>query len=160
MNILRTRTRRGAAILFSGILVLGGLTLAGEASADVPDGNPTCTSLGYEFGEKWDEDWEKIEGGTYTLDRDGMTASLTVGTYPDKTDPNKNNAIIAADIDTKADGYAVVVKGGPGYTEYENATQATLRCTLRRSANRKRSGRRSATSSSAGTSQHLSGRSR
>jgi hypothetical protein len=33
MNIPSTRTRRGAAILFSGVLVLGGLVLAGEASA-------------------------------------------------------------------------------------------------------------------------------
>ncbi len=43
MNTFSTRTRRGAAILFSGALVLGGLALAGEAKAaeEVP-GNPTC----------------------------------------------------------------------------------------------------------------------
>ncbi len=52
MNTIRTRTRRGAAILFSGILVLGGLALTGEASAgQVVEGNPTCP-VGYEFAEK------------------------------------------------------------------------------------------------------------
>jgi hypothetical protein len=56
MNILSTRTRRGAAILFSGVLVLGGLALAGEATAGEVVNNPTCSSLGYVFGQKWDNE--------------------------------------------------------------------------------------------------------
>jgi hypothetical protein len=116
MNILRTRTRRGAAILFSGILVLGGLTLAGEATAQQELNNPSCQDLGYVFGQKWED-----PSGAYSIDRDGMVANFTVGTYPDVTkDPNTNNAVTAAKIVTKADGYAVIVKGGNGYNLYPN----------------------------------------
>jgi hypothetical protein len=118
MNILSTRTRRGAAILFSGVLVLGGLTLAGEATAgEEVEGNPTCSGLGYTYGEKWDNE---PSAGTYTLDRDGMDASLTVGTYPDKAEPNKNNAIVGYSISTMTDDHAIVVKGGDGATVYRS----------------------------------------
>jgi hypothetical protein len=118
MNTLSTRTRRSAAILFSGVLVFGGLALAGEATAGQEvEGNPTCSSLGYEYGEKWDNE---PSAGTYTLDRDGMDASLTVGTYPDKADPNKNNAIVGYSISTMTDDYAIVVKGGDGATVYRS----------------------------------------
>ena len=55
MNIFRTRTRRGAAILFSGVLVLGGLALTSEASAvKNVDDNPTCEYLGFTYGAKWE----------------------------------------------------------------------------------------------------------
>ncbi len=126
MNTFSTRTRRGAAILFSGVLILGGLTVAGEASAvKNVDDNPTCEDLGYTYGEKWEENWDVIEGDTYTLDRDGMKASLTVGTYPDTEDPNTNNAITAFSVNL-TEGYAIVVKGGDGANVYRNATQTDI----------------------------------
>jgi hypothetical protein len=115
MNIRSTRTRRGAAILFSGALVLGGLVLAGEATAgEVVAGNPTCSSLGYTSWVKWDNN---PSAGIYTLNRDGMDATLTVGTHPDKKEPNKNNAIVYYRVET-AGGYAIIVKGGNGATVY------------------------------------------
>ena len=96
MNTFSTRTRRGAAILFSGVLVLGGLALAGEASAGQEvEGNPTCSSLGYKYEYK---SVENPSAMTYTVDRDGMDASLRVGTYTDKAEPNPNNAIIGYSI--------------------------------------------------------------
>jgi LPXTG-motif cell wall-anchored protein len=111
MNTIRTRTRRGAAILFSGILVLGGLTLAGEADAaeEVP-GNPTCP-VGYEYTEKVED-----PSGDYTFNRSGMTATITVGTFTDQTDPNPNNAIISRSIPTT--DYVIIVKGGAGAILY------------------------------------------
>jgi hypothetical protein len=119
MNIFRTRTRRGAAILFSGALVLGGLALTGEATAQQPINNPSCTDLGYDFGQRWEN-----PSGFYAIDRDGMVAEFRVGTYPDVAEPNPNNAIVEADIDTNADGYAVIVKAANGYNLYPN-TEAT-----------------------------------
>ena len=123
MNTFSTRTRRGAAILFSGVLVIGGLTLTGEATAgqDVA-GNPTCSDLGYTHTYKV----ESPSAGTYTVDRDGMTAGLTVGTHADHTDPNPNNAIVGHDISTSAAGYAVVVKGGPGAIVYRSNSDGSL----------------------------------
>ena len=147
MNTIRTRTRRGAAILFSGILVLGGLALTGEASAQQDVDNPSCADLGYDFGQRWED-----PSGTYAIDRDGMIANFTVGTYPDVTEPNPNNAITDADIVTDADGYAVIVKAANGYNLYPDTERR--RCTHRRT--RAASGRRSATSISAGTSRHPS----
>mgnify|MGYP001111160390 CR=1 FL=1 len=118
MNVFSTRTRRGAAILFSGVLVLGGLTLTnGATAAQEVDGNPTCSSLGYEYGYK---SVDNPGEGYYTVDRDGMEASLRVGTYPDVDSPNSNNAIVGYSISTSADGYAIVVKGGNGATVYRS----------------------------------------
>ena len=108
MNIFRTRTRRGAAVLFSGVLVLGGLALTGEATAQQPINNPSCSDLGYDFGQRW-----ALGQVPYAVNRDGMVANFTVGTHPDATEPNPNNAITAATIITEADGYAVIVKGRP-----------------------------------------------
>ncbi len=54
-----------------------------------------------------------------------MTASLTVGTYTDKAEPNKNNAITAFSINL-TEGYAIVVKGGDGANVYRNATQTDI----------------------------------
>ena len=123
MNTFSTRTRRGAAILFSGVLVLGGLTLSGEATAGQEiEGNPTCAGLGYTYTFKV----ESPSAGTYTVDRDGMTARLTVGTHPDQADPNRNNAIVDHDISRSAAGYAVVVKGGNGATVYRSDTHGSL----------------------------------
>lgn len=122
MTTFRTRTRRGAAILFSGVLVLGGLALTGEASAvKNADDNPTCEYLGFTYGEKWDNE---PSAGTYTLNRDGMEASLTVGTYPDKPEPNENNAIIA--YSATAGDYAIVVKGGDGANVYDPGAAVPL----------------------------------
>jgi hypothetical protein len=115
MNIFRTRTRRGAAILFSGVLVLGGLALTSEATAVKDGDNPSCRDLGYTYGQRWEN-----PSGPYSLDRDGMTADFTVGTYYDVAAPNSNNAVTEADIVTEANGYAVVVKGGDGYNLYPN----------------------------------------
>jgi hypothetical protein len=115
MNIFRTRTRRGAALLFSGVLVLGGLALTSEASAVKDGDNPSCTDLGYTYGQRWED-----PSGPYSLDRDGMKASFIVGTYSDVAEPNTNNAVTAADIDTNAAGHAVIVKGGDGYNLYRN----------------------------------------
>ena len=114
MNIFRNRTRRDAAILFSGVLVLGGLALTSEASAGhVVEGNPTCP-VGYEFAEKQED-----PSGTYTFDRAGVTATITVGTSYDQegvADPNPNNAITSYDI--PATDYRIIVKGGSGAIVY------------------------------------------
>jgi LPXTG-motif cell wall-anchored protein len=120
MNIFTTRftrTRRGAAILFSGALVLGGLVLAGEATAGQEvEGNPTCSSLGYAYSSKFEGPGE----GYYAVDRDGMEASVRVGTSFDVASPNPNNAIVGYSISTMSDGYAIVVKGGDGATVYRS----------------------------------------
>ena len=126
MSTFRNRTRRGAAILFSGVLVLGGVALSGEASAvrNIDD-NPTCEYLGYTHGAKWDNE---PPAGTYTLNRDGMEASLTVGTYPDvelPKVPNENNAITAYQVSTAGE-YAIVVKGGDGATVYGSGAKVPL----------------------------------
>lgn len=122
MNTTRTRTRRSAAILFSGILVFGGLALTGEASAiKNVDDNPTCEYLGYEYGARWQGPTE----GYYTVNRDGMVASLRVGTYDDVEVPNSNNAVLSYSISTAAAGYAVVVKGGDGATVYRSGSLVT-----------------------------------
>jgi hypothetical protein len=114
MNTISTRTRRGAAILFSGILVLGGLALTGKASAgQVVEGNPTCP-VGYEFAEK-----QENPSGTYTFDRAGVTATITVGTSYDQVgvaEPNKNNAITSYSV--PGTEYRIIVKGGNGAIIY------------------------------------------
>lgn len=117
MNIFSTRTRRGAAVVFSGVLVFGGLVVAGEATAgqDV-EGNPTCSSLGYQHEYKVDSPG----AGYHTVDHDDMDASLRVGTSFDVEDPNSNSAILGYSISTGADGSAIVVKGGDGATAYRS----------------------------------------
>ena len=111
---IRDSTRRGAAILFSGILVLGGLALTGEASAgQVVEGNPTCP-VEYEFAEK-----QENPSGTYTFDRAGVTATITVGTSYDQVgvaEPNKNNAITSYSV--PGTDYRIIVKGGNGAIIY------------------------------------------
>ena len=123
MTTPRTRTRRGPAILFSGVLLLGGLTLTGEASAvKNVDDNPTCASLGFTYGEKCDDE---PSAGVYTLNRDGIEASFTVGTHPDKPEPNEDNAINPYRVSTAGD-YAIVVKGGDGANVYAPGAAAPL----------------------------------
>jgi hypothetical protein len=122
MNTISTRTRRGAAILFSGILVLGGLALTGEASAgQVVEGNPTCP-VGYEFAEK-----QENPSGTYTFDRAGATATITVGTSYDQEGvavPNKNNAITSYSV--PGTDYRIIVKGGNGAIIYSPGEKPPL----------------------------------
>ncbi len=119
MNTFSTLTHRGAAILFSGVLLVGGLTLASRASAgDAVGGNPTCSALGYTHEYK---SGDNPGAGTYMVESDGMEATLRVGTASDVGSPNPNNAIVAYNISTMANGYAVVVKGSNGATVYRSA---------------------------------------
>lgn len=113
MTRFRSRTVRGAAILFSGLLMFGVTTLGGEATAvQEVGGNPSCSALGYEYGYKVEN-----PSGTYTVDRDGMVASMTVGTYADVAHPNHDNAVLAYSVDAVAD-WAIVVKAGPAANVY------------------------------------------
>jgi hypothetical protein len=114
----RITTSRWGAVAAAGLLAFGLVSIAqgvGDAvdASVVVDGNPTCE--GFDFGTKIED-----PSGTYTIDRDGLVMTLTIGTYPDVAEPNTDNAIISFTIAPESDVTAgqIIVKGGPAATVY------------------------------------------
>lgn len=106
----RPFTRAGFALVLTGLMTLS-LAAAGGVNADRdnPD-NPTCD--GYEYSYKL----ESPGSGPYTVARDGLTATFTVGTHADVASPNQNNAVTSFDANRSSG--VVIVKGGNGAITY------------------------------------------
>jgi len=69
-----------------------------------------------------DQVCHKIENpkGTININRDGLIMTLTIGTYPDHREPNKNNAVTSVVVNPASqvtNGW-IKVKGGPDVTTY------------------------------------------
>jgi hypothetical protein len=113
MKAFGTHHGRWTAALFTGLLVLG-LGAIGQADAsEVVDGNPTCE--GYDHSAKFED-----PSGTHGIDRDGLHLTLTVGTYPDATEPNPDNAVVSYTVHADSDVTSgrIIVKGSDGAIIY------------------------------------------
>ena len=101
-------TKRWATAALAGLFVVGLATIGQVDAGEVVDGNPTCE--GYDFGYKADGD----PSGRIDIDENGLKMSLTIGTHPDHTDPNPNNAVVSyvVDAESSVTSGRIIVKGG------------------------------------------------